>query len=260
MVGKFLINSKFIIQTSVILQRDQTSTNSDFGELSRVVESSSRRSVEPNLRLLLCRLSLAAFIAFFFVFLFTIQAAHAAEITLAWDRNPESNIAGYKVYYGSESGAYSNVIDIGSYTSCTISGLEAGETYFIVATAYDTSGDESTYSGEIAYTVPANSAVNDSSGSDGGGAGCFIATAAYGSYIEPDVMVLREFRDKYLLTNPAGRAFVRFYYATSPPIARYIAKHETLRVITRWALTPLVYGVKKGARFKEQGKRTKVQG
>jgi len=192
-------------------------------------------------------LSLTAFMAFFFISPVTIQNAHAAEITLAWDQNPESDIAGYKVYYGLESGAYSNVIDIGSYTSCTISGLEEGETYFIVATAYDTSGNESAYSGEITYTVPANGTVDDSSGSDGGGGGgggCFIATAAYGSYIEPEVMVLRKFRDNHLLTNPAGKAFVRFYYRTSPPIADYIAKHETLRTLTRWALTPLVYGVK----------------
>ena len=189
-------------------------------------------------------LSLTAFMAFFFISPVTIQDAHAAEITLAWDQNPESDIAGYKVYYGLESRAYSNVIDIGSYTSCTISGLEEGETYFIAATAYDTSGDESAYSGEITYTVPANGTVDDSSGSDGGGGGCFIATAAYGSYIEPEVMVLRKFRDNHLLTNPAGKAFVRFYYRTSPPIADYIAKHETLRTLTRWALTPLVYGVK----------------
>ena len=75
------------------------------------------------------------------------------------------------------------------------------------------------------------------------GGGCFIATAAYGSYLEPDVQVLRDFRDDYLLTNAWGRAFVEFYYATSPPVADYIREREWLRTLTRWILTPVVWRV-----------------
>ncbi|MDY0045463.1 MAG: CFI-box-CTERM domain-containing protein, partial [Syntrophales bacterium] len=78
---------------------------------------------------------------------------------------------------------------------------------------------------------------------DNGGGGCFIATAAYGSYLDPHVMVLRHFRDNVLLMNEPGRAFVSFYYAHSPAIAQKISEYEGLRLMTRIALTPVVYAM-----------------
>jgi hypothetical protein len=81
-----------------------------------------------------------------------------------------------------------------------------------------------------------------SSGGGGGGGGCFIATAAFGSYLDPHVMVLRHFRDNVLLQSELGTEFVKFYYKHSPPIADFIAQHDTLRMIFRFALTPLIFG------------------
>jgi hypothetical protein len=82
-----------------------------------------------------------------------------------------------------------------------------------------------------------------SSGSNTATASCFIATAAYGSYLDPHVQILRDFRDRVLAPCALGRLFLELYYACSPPIARFIAVHDGLRTAVRWALTPVVYTI-----------------
>jgi uncharacterized delta-60 repeat protein len=69
---------------------------------------------------------------------------------------------------------------------------------------------------------------------------CFIATAAYGSPLHPHVRILRDFRDRYLITSKLGREVVNLYYKYSPYIAELIAKHNILRVAVRLSLLPLI--------------------
>jgi hypothetical protein len=91
-----------------------------------------------------------------------------------------------------------------------------------------------------AFVQSTNTNTDDGSDNGGGGGGCFIATAAYGSMLEPHVVTLREFRDKVLLKNQIGKAFVSLYYQYSPPIAHFISKHDTIRMLVRWGLFPVV--------------------
>ncbi len=82
-------------------------------------------------------------------------AAHAQSIytegglTLAWDANKETDLAGYKLYYGTESGVYGEPVVLEAITQYTLKGLEIGVTYYLVLTAFDTFNNESDYSVEI---------------------------------------------------------------------------------------------------------------
>ena len=68
---------------------------------------------------------------------------------------------------------------------------------------------------------------------------CFIVTASYG-HDSSEVGMLCDFRDKCLLTNPIGEAFVKTYYKLSPPVADFIAEREGLRTAVRVMLKPLI--------------------
>jgi len=111
--------------------------------------------------------------------------AHAAGVTLAWDANTEATVAGYKVGYGTARGTYSSTVDVGNWTSVNISGLDTGRTYYFACKAYDSTGRESAYSGEVAYTPPAAActySISPASQSIGsaGGSGSVTVTAPAG--------------------------------------------------------------------------------
>ena len=93
---------------------------------------------------------------------------------------------------------------------------------------------------------PSGPAFNASSTSGGGSSGenffnCFIATASYNTPMADEVVTLRDFRDKHLLSNPPGKIFVKSYYKASPGIAEFISKRPVLKNMVKKALKPVVW-------------------
>lgn len=74
----------------------------------------------------------------------------------------------------------------------------------------------------------------------GNSQGCYVATCVYGSYDCPQVRTLRRFRDNSLARNPAGRAFVRTYYAVSPKIVKFFGNNRWFKNMWRGVLDNMV--------------------
>ncbi len=87
------------------------------------------------------------------ILLLSAEAAHAATLQLAWNPNPEPNIAGYKIEFGNQPGVHPNVIDVGNQTSWQLSGLTDGLPYYIAVRAYNMSGVLSPPSVEVSSRV-----------------------------------------------------------------------------------------------------------
>jgi hypothetical protein len=75
--------------------------------------------------------------------------------------------------------------------------------------------------------------------------GCYIATAVYGSYNAPPVLILRRFRDEVLAPSSLGRSLISMYYTVSPPIAKGLQKATSINLLVRRLLDRFVLGIAK---------------
>lgn len=188
-------------------------------------------------------------------------------LELTWSAVPGAT--GYTVHYGTASTAEFSV-DAGYTTVYTLTGLvnlqsyvlavsaRSQAAYYVSVTAYDISGQilspgaahESAHSEQTVTIGPVQESAlsNEVAGTperimpypELPDQGCFIATAAYGSYDAAPVRVLRAFRDRWLLKNAPGRAVVDWYYRNSPAMAKRLNDHPIWKPAVRGALAPIV--------------------
>jgi hypothetical protein len=138
-------------------------------------------------------------------------------------------------YMNASPGPSTNLGRPGDLVSAQITGLRPKTHYYVAVRPESRCG---------ALGTLLNAETTTSSASFATLSGCFIATAAYGAEWEPEVAMLRHFRDQYLLDNPLGQAAVASYYTMSPSLASLIAGHEPLRQLAQRALSPVIHAVK----------------
>ena len=89
--------------------------------------------------------------------LFSSISSHAAVATFSW--TSDQSVSGYNIYYGTSSGNYTYVVDVGLPVEvngsfrAAVQNLQAGQIYYFCATAYTTTG-ESDCSNEVTYKEP----------------------------------------------------------------------------------------------------------
>ncbi len=185
-------------------------------------------------------------------------------VVLSWEAVPEADA--YRIYYGIADPAENRVEVPAGTTQHVVTGLAnettyqfamsavSRATYHVAVSVYDNTPQRH----ESVLSPPASLAIGDDAESALSNVlsatpapldafppladddACFIATAAFGSKHAADVEILRAFRDRFLLSNAAGRWLVTRYYALSPPAARWLERHAELKPAVRIMLKPAV--------------------
>lgn len=196
--------------------------------------------------------------------LFTVPSNET--ILVSWNAVTGAN--GYEVSYDTTPGPpYTNTVDAKNTTSYQITGLTNDVVIYIAVNAYyqptvylavaavdnSASSNESALVNEVSAallgsvtTGPFSSEVSDYPEATAFYPNlededkCFIATAAYGSFLEPQVVLLRKFRNHFLLTNSPGKRFVALYYKYGPYAASFINEHDWLKPVAQISLYPVI--------------------
>ena len=188
---------------------------------------------------------------------FQVLSSGNGTATLRW-RNPNSGGTQVVIQKSSKVGQWIDLVTLPSnateYTD-TSAGLTGQVFYRVLAKGAGGLSLPSSFKQldmalvQQAFAEVANGGGNSFIGFNGfnadnsGGGFCFIATAAYGSYLDPHVASLRRFRDEQLRPLPGGEKLIEAYYSVSPRLANYLVMHPWAKVPTRAVLTVVVGAV-----------------
>jgi len=172
------------------------------------------------------------------------QTGAQLELTAPGDDGMVGRAAGYDVRYRANEpityqnfGASPRVIPTpdpdapGTRQALEVGGLLPATTYYVAVRAYDSCRNYGPI--EVAELTTEDRQTGEVDA-------CFVATAAYGSVMATDVVMLRRFRDQMLRSNVLGELAVETYYTFGPALADFIGESELLRETARAALGPLV--------------------
>jgi subtilisin family serine protease len=167
------------------------------------------------------------------------QVVRGNHVQLSWIASPSDDVVSYNIYYDRGTGDMDYLSPIGSVPANVLTWispwpLSVGSFSFGVR-AVNVEGEED--KNRFVAIVQLMPQLFGGAGDDDI---CFIATAAFQDVEAPQVVRLREFRDRFLLPNAWGRAFVDAYYRHSPPLAEWLKKHRLISAGVRVALLPVV--------------------
>jgi hypothetical protein len=168
------------------------------------------------------KLSVAGLILSSALMLFSQMTALANPVMpLTWSPSGDPSVKGYKIYYGTTSHNYTNCVDVGSVTNASIVLPAAGTTYYVAATAYDSTGAESDFSEEMVYVAPAAATMTATASQAPGQFSFTVSGTAGAKYVVQastnlmDWVSVQTNTVPFTFTNPNTAALARCFYRTA---------------------------------------------
>jgi len=155
-------------------------------------------------------------------------AVDSPGVELSWNAIPNEGIMGYKVYYGTQSGEYTETLAYGAISNIAVEGLDGGQTYYFMVASVDSYGNESFFSNEAAcaaaFPVPLDLEVTGTSQGFGAVEAFWTASpdttvAGYALYYGTESGVLDNYVAFYGVTNGVINGLdpgVTYYFAVAP--------------------------------------------